>query len=176
MNRSRGNASPKAKMEERRDRVIEGMKDGKTQTEIAEELKISRSTLWRDLATLRERFSEDNSEAFIEYKKAQLQVLELIEKGLLEGTINTKVADSWRAIRSDISKLLGLDAPTRTITARVDAESSPLFLRFKQSAAGLTEQQLDEVMRYAQGLSRAGTERPGPEWMPRTQKVIEGEQ
>ncbi len=73
MSRPRGNRSSEAKIEERRARAVKLMNEGKKQGEVADQLRVSRSTLWRDLAKLRERFTEENSEAFTEYRKAQLR-------------------------------------------------------------------------------------------------------
>lgn len=121
-----GKRNTAAKIEERRVEAIKLMGDGKTKAEIAERLRVSRITLWRDLAALRERYKTENSKEFEAYRKAQLEVLELIEEGIVEGMIAPDVANSWRQVRSDISKLLGLDAPSKSVRYEADVDPDKL--------------------------------------------------
>lgn len=156
--------------------VVEGLKDGKTVRKMAAELQVHRNTIVRDLKALRERFAVGNTEAFEQYRDAQLQVLERIELSIIEGHIPVDVANAWRAVRADISKLLGLDAPSKSVSVKVDAESSPLFLKFKKAVSGLAEAQLEEVLAIAAGLPRAAVKVERDEsWFPKkAPKEIEG--
>jgi DNA-binding CsgD family transcriptional regulator len=123
MKRSRGNRNTAAHIEERRAKTVKLMNEGRTKAEIADQLRVSRITLWRDLANLRERYKTESSADFEAYRKAQLEVLELIEEGIVEGMIAPDVGNAWRQVRADISKLLGLDAPSKSV--RIDAELDP---------------------------------------------------
>jgi len=104
-------------------------------------------------------------------------VLERIEQAIVEGVVPPDVANAWRAVRADISRLLGLDAPSKSLSVKVDAESSPLFLRFKKSIAGLDELRLEEAFKYLSGLPRTKTaQAPDQSWFPKpAPKTLEGQ-
>lgn len=166
--RGGGRRTSGANIESRRKTTMEKVNQGESQTAIAAELGVSRSTLWRDLESLRLKYSSEASAEFQEYRKKQLEILEQIEKAIVAGIILPDVANAWRQVRADISKLLGLDSPTKHLTAHVDAESSPLFLRMKKACAGLGEAQLEEVMRFAAALPRAASAAPkDASWFPK---------
>src|ERR1700746_3547274 len=88
----------------RASKVVDGLKAGKTQEQMAEELRVSRQTIWADLQLLPQRFPDTTSADFEEYRKRQLKVLEMIEQNIVEGKIPPDVAREWRSVRSDISK------------------------------------------------------------------------
>jgi DNA-binding Lrp family transcriptional regulator len=127
MTRPRGNKTSNAGREQRRSTVAEVLKENPTirQGDIAEVTGVSLATVKRDLVELRERFSLITDERYEEFKKAQLAVFELIERNLVEGTIPPDVAREWRGIRSEISQLLGLNAPRRTESVNVNVEADP---------------------------------------------------
>ena len=95
----------------------------------------------------------------------QMEVLELIEESIVGGLILPEVANAWRAVRADISKLLGLDQPTRHVTARVNVDADPPALRLKQAVGGLDDDQLEEVARFAASLARKPAVK-GEDWFP----------
>lgn len=153
--RPRGNKTSKDTRDARRAQMIEKLKDGFTnQTALAADLSVSRTTIHRDLQQLLVRFKTDNGPAFEEFKRAQLQIFELMERALLEDKIDTDVAREWRGIRSEISKLLGINAESRAVVAHVSAESSPLFLKFRKASYGLTENQMEQAFVYLAALPR----------------------
>jgi hypothetical protein len=129
----------------RRADVVAGLEAGKTGAQMAEELEVHRNTISRDLKDLREQFSAGNSEAFAEARAKQVRVFELMEAALVEGKIDAQTATAWKGIRSEISALLGVNAPSKSITARIGADSSPVFLRFKSATAGLDDAQLEDA-------------------------------
>ena len=163
--RGGGKVNSRAHIEARRAKVMEGMEQGLTQADLVDELQVSRSTLWRDLAALRERWSGEADQSFAEYRKKQMEVLELIEEAIVGGLILPEVANAWRAVRADISKLLGLDQPTRHVTARVNVDADPPALRLKQAVGGLDDDQLEEVARFAASLARKPAVK-GEDWFP----------
>jgi DNA-binding Lrp family transcriptional regulator len=135
--------------------IVEELKNGTPKNEIADKLQISRVTLWRDLRDLQEKALLVIAPSDLtEIKAAQLKVFELIERNLIEGTIPTDVAREWRGIRSEISQLLGLNAPSKHISAHVSAPDDANYMRFRAAVSGLTEDQLYEVYRFAKSLSR----------------------
>jgi HTH domain len=135
--------------------IVEELKNGTPKHEIADKLQISRATLWRDLRDLQEKALLVIAPSDLtEIKAAQLKVFELIERNLIEGTIPTDVAREWRGIRSEISQLLGLNAPSRSIQAHVSANLTGRDLRLRKVTYDLDEDQFDSVVAFARGLSR----------------------
>ena len=121
------NKSSKALVAKRRERVIELQTAGETLPVIRAVLKeegfpASTMTLWRDIDRMTKQFAESNQGAFVEARKQQLGVFELMERALLEGKASTEIVREWRSIRSEMSSLLGLNAPTVSIRAEVGNE------------------------------------------------------
>lgn len=87
-------------------------------------------------------------------KHAQLQTYELMERSLIEGKIAPEIAREWRGIRSEISQLLGLNAPSKSVHLNVTANQTGRFHKFVQAAAGLSEAQLEQVFQFAASLER----------------------
>jgi hypothetical protein len=152
--RGGGKRSTEAAIEGRRAKVVEGVAEGLRQSDLVEELGVSRSTIWRDLEALRTRYSDEADASFADYRKKQLEVLEMIEQAIVNGLILPDVANAWRNVRADISKLLGLDAPTKHLTARVDAGGTALQYRFLERAHGLSEGQIEEVFKMMDAMPR----------------------
>jgi Winged helix-turn-helix DNA-binding len=165
MTRPRGNATSKAHRESRRATVVEVLKENPAivQADLAEVTGVSLSTVKRDLAELRERFSHITDERYEEFKRAQLAVFELIERNLIEGEISPEVSREWRGIRGQISELLGLNAPKRAVVGHVSAPSDPVFLKFKEAVWNLTDEQIHEVLTFAKNLPRLDTSRMSQE-------------
>lgn len=121
------NKSSKALVAKRRERVVALQRQGETLPVIKATLKeegfpISTMTLWRDIDKMTKQFAESNQGAFAEARRQQLAVFELMEKALLEGAASTEIVREWRSIRSEMSSLLGLNAPTVSIRADVGNE------------------------------------------------------
>jgi AcrR family transcriptional regulator len=127
MMRPRGNKTSKATRERRRSAVIDVLKESPNMTnkDLADQTGVSLATVKRDLADLRERFRSVTDARYEEFKKAQLAVFELIERNLVEGNIPPDVAREWRGIRSEISQLLGLNAPRRSESVNFNVEADP---------------------------------------------------
>ena len=155
MRRGRGDKTSKAERLERQAKVVEGLKAGKTQAEIQEELQVSRATMWRTMTALAERFTQAVSDDDLTaLKRAQLDALRCVGDAVLKGTVEPEVSNAWARLNEQVSRLLGLDAPQKRVVAHLDAESSPLFLRFKKSIAGLSDDQVEEVLRAAAAMPR----------------------
>jgi predicted transcriptional regulator len=157
MSRPRGNATSKVHREFRKSTVVEKLQDtpNLTNKQLANETGVSLATVKRDLQTLRERFSLVTDARYEEFKKAQLAVFELIERNLVEGSVTPEVAREWRGIRSEISQLLGLNAPQRHVTTHLDADI--VSMKLKKAVSGLSEEQLEQVYSFAAGLPRQKT-------------------
>jgi len=152
----RGNKNSNAGVEARRQRVAEALAEGpkKTRGQIAAEVGTNLAAVKRDLAALALQFQAGNKEAFAEYRKTQLAVFELMEESLVTGQADPELVREWRAVRSEISKLLGLNAENRSIVAHVTSDSSPLVMRFRKATAGLTDYQMEEAFQYLSRIPR----------------------
>ncbi len=137
------NKSSKLLVAKRRERVIELQQKGEIMPVIKATLKeegfpASTMTLWRDIDTMTRKFSESNGGAFAEARKQQLAVFELTERALLEGKASTEIVREWRSIRSEMSSLLGLNAPTVSIRAEVgNAKVKGFYAQFARATMKL---------------------------------------
>jgi hypothetical protein len=132
------------KVERRQVKVAEAFMKNLTRRQIAAEVGTNLAAVKRDLAALSGRFQAENSEAFAEYRKAQLAVLELMEESLVTGKASPDVVNAWRGVRGDISKLLGLDAPTKSISVNLSG-----------ALQGLSIEQQADVAAYARTLTES---------------------
>ena len=161
MSRPRGDKTSTAGIADRRAKVIEKANEGKTQLQIAAEVGASLRTIGRDFEALAADFQNATSSRNLEFRRAQLKAFELIERSLVEGLIDSETANAWRGIRSEISKLLGLNAPSTSITAHVsNPEHSREYLLFREACAGLDETQIQDVYAFARSIKRTWTPPP----------------
>ena len=175
MTRPRGNATSKAHRAERRAQALTLMKEGKSQTEIARELKVSRMTFWRDLQAIEAQFVVGSSDDVREFKQQQLDALMKIEEATAKGTIAPDVANALTRIRDSVAKLLGLDAPTRSVHFK--AEAGDLFsMKMRKACDGLTEAQVEIVLDFAAKLPREAKKTVmDASWFPQPEPKLLGD-
>jgi len=180
-NRSRGNRTSKATQETRQARAADMLNLGFTHHEVSSMLGVSPSTTWRDLEALTVRFKAEAGPAYAEFVKAQVAVFELMEKSLAEGKIDHQTANSWRGIRDSISDLLGLNAPSRSVSVTVDAEEALVgYKRFRYETRFMSQEQLEQVYAFTKTLNvpptpvRIGPPETSPLWGGE-KKPLEGE-
>ena len=156
MKKPRGNKTSKVERVTRQVRAIELLKSGDTQEAIAALLGISRTTFWRDLQAIEARFVAGTDADVRQFKQAQYQALMKIESATAQGTIEPDVANALTRVRDSVAKLLGLNAPTKSISAHVNTnpEHSPAYLFFREAVAGLNDEQLHQVYQFARVLKR----------------------
>jgi len=152
--------SDAATIEARRNRLLELLADGKTATQAAEVLRAegypaSHDTIQRDVAGLTPSWRKENASAFEAQQAEELIRLAELEAALVNPAIRAdrKIELALSIIAARI-KLLGLNAPTKSIVGHVDAEASPVFLRFKKAAAGHSEEQVEDAIKYLENLPR----------------------
>jgi hypothetical protein len=154
MTRPRGDKTSKADQEARRKATADLMADGFSHAEATDILGVKPSTVWRDLAVLTERFKEASGPKYQEFVAAQVAVFELMEKSLIEGKIDHQTSNAWRGIRSEISTLLGLNAPSRSVSVTVDAEEGLVgYKRFRYETRFLSQEQLEQVYAFTKKLN-----------------------
>jgi len=125
----------------RRAQIAEGVKAGKTVKEIAEELQVSRITLWRDLKALQEQAVLTLDTEGLKAIKAQQYAVQLkMEEALLQGVLDPATVTAWNKVREPIAKLLGLNAESRSVVAHVSSSvTNELAASFLRAVTGLDE-------------------------------------
>jgi len=153
--RPRGNRNSGAKIAQRQAKAAEMMNSnpGMGQGELAAALGISRQTFWRDLQSIEARYVDGSTEDVRAFKEAQYKALLQIESATAEGTIPPDVANALTRIRSEVAKLLGLNAPEKRITATITANTAVQY-RFLEHAHGLSADQIENVFKFMDALPR----------------------
>jgi DNA-binding Lrp family transcriptional regulator len=147
MKRPRGNKTSKAARAERQARALELMKTGATQEAIAEFLGVSRMTFWRDLQAIEARYVEGSQEDVAAFKKSQYEALIRIESATAEGSIEPEVANALVRVRDSVARLLGLNAPTKSIHATVNGpQLDALYLDIRQELIDLDDEAKHEAL------------------------------
>lgn len=125
----RGNKTSVHTRTKRAQRVIELAKTGATKQEIAADIGVSRVTLWRYLQALDVQFVESNRDAIAELKKKVAGEIAQQADNVLSGDLDPKAAAAWNGLISTFNKMLGLNAPTKSIQAHVSgARLDSLYL------------------------------------------------
>jgi hypothetical protein len=160
-------ASAKARMQAKKARVIDlVIKKGKTIREASKILKAegfeigaSKSAVGVALKAIERDFSQIvPQERAKAYDRLQgfLDELETAKKsGQLD--LRASISDSL-AVMDRLSRLLGTDAPTKSISAKVNADVDPDQLvgyrRFVAETRGLDREQIEAVYKFARSLAR----------------------
>jgi hypothetical protein len=130
-----------------------------TQQRIADAIGASnRDAVGRDLREIAKPMVIENTEAREAAKLQQLRTFELIERSLVDGKVPPDIAREWLHVRAEISKLVGLNAETRStrLNLNVDATADPTTMgfydRFIRGSRGRTPDQMEEVFRFMDSL------------------------
>lgn len=110
----------KVKQAANQQKIVEGLAEGKKQTQIAEELGVHPVTVCRNLAELRKGFVSASREEFSVYVKQQVELLTKAIEEVWEGKLPPEAANSIRGLMDSIARLTGSNAPTKSISAHVD--------------------------------------------------------
>ena len=161
MTRARGNKTSQAERELRRQKLLQLVKDNPQASldQIADLLECGRTTLWRDLKTLTVNLATANLTEHQARVEAQEAALELMEKALLEERIEPEVANAWRQIRADIAQLRGLNAPSKSISVKADADPQTMgmYRRFLHETRFVPLDAFEEIWALCRKLSRPPT-------------------
>jgi hypothetical protein len=148
-----GKRKPDAVIAARVAEAVPRLNAGESQKDVADALGVDRITIYRNLKKLTDKLIGEATEG----RLAQLKVFELIEQSLIESKVTPEVAREWRAIRSEISQLLGLNSPHRTVTATINAEVNPTTLgryrRFCRATRFMTDEQLERIYALCEPLN-----------------------
>jgi hypothetical protein len=152
----RGNKTSKAERAERQARALELMKEGETQGAIAQLLGVSRTTFWRDIQAIEARYVAGSADDVATFKKAQYDALIRIESATAEGSIDPDVANALVRVRDSVARLLGLNAPTKSIVGHVNGpQLDALYLEIRQVLLDADEPTRQEVLDHARELVKS---------------------
>jgi hypothetical protein len=111
----------------------------------------TRTTLWRDVVELRKDWKTANIKNYDALREKQMGILLKIEQALLEDLVDPDKAKVWLAIRKDVSSLLGLDAPSRSVSVSLnmknidDMSTGELWMNM---AEGLSSERQQRVVEF----------------------------
>jgi hypothetical protein len=132
-----------------------------TQQQIADAVgAANRDAVGRDLREIATPMVIENAEAREAAKLQQLRTFELIERSLVEGKVAPDIAREWLHVRAEISKLVGLNAESRStrLNLNVDATADPTALgfydRFLFECRELQPDQMEDVWKFMRSLPR----------------------
>jgi hypothetical protein len=150
-----GKPSDAATIEARRHRLTELLSDGRSVSQCFEDLvqdgfPASRTTLWRDVVELRKDWKTANVKNYDALREKQMGILLKIEQALLEDLVEPDKAKVWLAIRKDVSSLLGLDAPSRSVHVSLDMpiEDMSTGELWQNMAEGLSSERQRSVVEF----------------------------
>lgn len=151
--------SDTATIEARKNRLLELLAEGKTQSEAAEILRVENypadlRTVQRDVQSLRGQWGRENMTQFEQWRDQHITELQELREKLEDPTIKPadKIALALAIIRED-SRIKGTAAPSKSITANVNADVQVIpieqQLEYFNAFAGLYEderyEELDRV-------------------------------
>ena len=175
VNRGRGNKSSRTQIRARRSRLAEllgqGVSTGEAEIILQREgfRATDRVTLDRDLKQLHAKWAECNPEDFEKLRQVQLKILEGMEEFLLAEKIDLDTAREWRAIRTDIAKLLGLNrevVPNVEVNITVDSARMGLYDRFLHETRWLPFSKYQLVWDFIRTIEEPPTAELKPSMLP----------
>lgn len=126
--------SDTATIEARKNRLLELLAEGKTQSEAAEILRVENypadlRTVQRDVQSLRGQWGKENMTQFEQWRDEHIAELQELREKLEDPSIEAKdkIALALAIIRED-SRIKGTAAPSKSITANVNADVDPAKL------------------------------------------------
>ncbi|MFZ1006107.1 MAG: hypothetical protein WAN65_04690 [Candidatus Sulfotelmatobacter sp.] len=152
-NQNKGSVA--ARRDRRRTEVAQDLKDGFTVRESAKNLGVSKDTIVNDRKAIIGRFQSQADETVQEYRAEVLLKLADIEALVSDPSVGKiDKAKVLLDVVKQLRSIYGTDSPTKSISASFSANADPHYLDFKKVAAGLDDDQLAEVFRFAASLPR----------------------
>lgn len=146
----------KAKQAANQQKILQGMVEGKTQTTIADEIGVTRETVNRNLAKLREGFQLASKEQFTEYVQHQVALLTELASQLWEGVVPPDVGNSIRGVLDSIARLTGSNAPTKSIVGHVSGPKlDALYLDIRQELLDLSDGDKQDALLLMREFARS---------------------
>jgi hypothetical protein len=156
-----GPKSDSSTIDSRRGRLLELLSEGNSQVDCVTALEVegypvSRMTLYRDVKALQVQWEQSNQDSWVKMRDEQLTVLRKMEDSLLNQVMTPAEVDTWRKVRKDIADLVGLDAPSKTISARVDVNADQSrYSRIMRACRGIfAEDRWNQIITYLSELPR----------------------
>jgi hypothetical protein len=170
--------SDTATIESRRNRLLELLSEGKTESQAGAILRTegypaSHDTVERDVDALVPKWRAENASAFEQYRENQFSRItakwaEIENDASMSGAEKHAAWARWMRLEMD---LLGTAAPSKSIQAHVSSgESSPEYLEYKKAFAGLSKaQHAQELARVASVPREAVVTVKDASWFPAPQ-------
>ncbi len=147
-------SNSKAEVEKNKRLATQRIAEGATRAEVQAELGVCRQTVANYLRDCEIDWAALNATTLAPIKKKLIEELLAMAEAVLAGEYPEKKVETWRGLMSDFAKVAGLNAPTTNITAHINTSGNGRFHRFVQSAAGLSDAQMEQVFRFAASLER----------------------
>jgi hypothetical protein len=152
----RTGSNSQSEVEKNKRLAAERLTKGATKKEIRQELGVCRQTLAKYLEGLDIDWAALNAPAVAPLKKKMVEQLLQMADDVIAGVVPTRLADTWRGLMSDIREMLpGMNAPTTSVTAHVDATNTTVQYRFLERSHGLSAEQIEQVFRFMDTIPRA---------------------
>ena len=136
-------------------KIVEGIAEGKTQSTIAEELGVHRTTVNRNLAVLRDGLVSASREEFSVYVKQQVDLLTKAIEEVWEGKLPPDAANSIRGLMDSIARLTGSNAPSKSIVGHVSGPKlDSLYLDIREVLLDLDDADKQEALLLMRGFAK----------------------
>ena len=149
-----GKRKPDAVIAQRIADAVPRLNAGETRKDVATALGVDGSTIYRNLRKLTDKLNAGS----VEERLGQKAIFEFMEECLIQQNLPVDIVREWKNIRSEISKLMGWDAPARTFSTRVTVDADPttmgLYSRFLHECRELQPEQMEEVFQFMRMLPR----------------------
>jgi transcriptional regulator with XRE-family HTH domain len=131
-NRKRGNRRGANAREAKKAAAIAAKQQGLSHKEIEQQIGVSHATLWRYFNEMDIDWAALNAAALGPLKQKVVEQLAQRADDVLAGRLPPKVADAWRGLMAELSKVVGLHAPIRTQSTNTNLEVTvePNFYRW----------------------------------------------
>ena len=134
--------------------AIPRLEAGEMRKDVAKDLGVDGSTIYRNVKKVTDQLNAGS----LEERLGQKAIFEFMEQCLIERSVPVEIIREWKNIRSEISKLMGWDAPARTFSTRVTVEADPttmgLYSRFLHECRELMPEQMEEIFTFMRSLPR----------------------
>ncbi len=110
----------KARKEIRKTELIKLVSEGTPVKDAAQVLGVSTRTVYGDLKHLTHELELKNPQAFSKLRTMQVGALLDMAEQVKNGEVPPDVANSWTAIMNAVTRLLGLNAPKRSVNYNFD--------------------------------------------------------
>jgi predicted transcriptional regulator len=146
------------------DQIVEGVKLGLKNTDIADALGVHRNTVSYHLGKLRDKLRDKSPTEYAEFVRQQVEVMATLVEEVHQGKLPPDAANAIRGLMDSVARLTGSNAPAKSmhlsLHRRIDG-STPVqsmtddelrVVIAREILCGLNDGQIDEVRAFAKSL------------------------